>query len=146
MEPALSSTILKFSHFFPASLQAKIARISKSLMIRLVPLKTKYLYTFSKCTRPQGTLKMKKLQHQNTVMHNANICGFFLSYAPFFQSCWYFSFGDYRGSLHHLGDGVKRVGSTAGDSQLTFDSQSEFRIPEATLRLWGQWWGTKGQY
>ena len=46
MEPALSSTILKFLHFFPASLQAKTAGISKLLMIRLVPsfkLKTKYL-------------------------------------------------------------------------------------------------------
>ena len=47
MEPALSSTILKFPHFFPASLQAKTVGISKLLMIRLVPsfkLKTKYLY------------------------------------------------------------------------------------------------------
>ena len=47
MEPALSSTILKFPQFFPASLQAKIAEISKWLMIWLVPsfqLKTKYLF------------------------------------------------------------------------------------------------------
>ena len=47
MEPALSSTFLKFPHFFPASLQAKTAGISKKLMIRLVPsfrLKTKHLY------------------------------------------------------------------------------------------------------
>ena len=47
MVPALSSTVLKFPHFFPASLQAKTAGISKLLMIRLVPsfkLKTKYLY------------------------------------------------------------------------------------------------------
>ena len=36
MGPALSSTILKFLHFFPASLQAKTAVISKLLMIRLV--------------------------------------------------------------------------------------------------------------
>ena len=46
MEPAQSSTILKFLHFFPASLQAEWAEISKSLMIRLVPsfkLKTKHL-------------------------------------------------------------------------------------------------------
>ena len=47
MEPALSSTILKFLLFFLASMQAKTAGISKLLMIRLVPsfkLKTKYLY------------------------------------------------------------------------------------------------------
>ena len=47
MEPALSLTILKFPHFFPASLQAKTAGISKSLMIWLVPsfkLKTEHLY------------------------------------------------------------------------------------------------------
>jgi len=46
MEPALSSTILKFPHFFPASLQAKTAGISKWSMTRLVPSlkpKTKYL-------------------------------------------------------------------------------------------------------
>ena len=47
MELALSSTFLKSPHFFPASLQAKTAGISKLLMIRLIPsfkLKTKYLY------------------------------------------------------------------------------------------------------
>ena len=57
------------------------------------------------------------------------LCSFFL------QSCWNFAFGDHRGGLHHLGDGVKRVGSTAGDSQLTYDRQSEFWIPEAALRF-----------
>ena len=49
MELALSSTILKFPPFFPASLQAKEVGISKLLMIRLVPsfkLKTKYLYLY----------------------------------------------------------------------------------------------------
>ena len=77
------------------------------------------------------------------VLQNANICNSF----SFLQSCWYFAFGDYRGSLHHLCDaGVKRVGSTAGHSQLTYHRQSEFWIPEATLRFWGQWWSTKGQY
>ena len=47
MEPALSSTILKFPLFLPASWQEKSVGISKLLMIRLVPsfkLKTKYLY------------------------------------------------------------------------------------------------------
>ena len=47
MDQALSLAILKFLHFFPASLQAKTAGISKLLMIRLIPsfkLKTKYLY------------------------------------------------------------------------------------------------------
>ena len=47
MEPASSSSDLKFPHFFPASLQEKTAAISKLLMIRLVPsfkLKIKYLY------------------------------------------------------------------------------------------------------
>ena len=47
MEPALSSTVLKFPHFFPTSLQAKKAGFQNWLMIRLVPsfkLKTKYLY------------------------------------------------------------------------------------------------------
>ena len=33
-----------------------------------------------------------------------------------------------------------------GYSQLTYHRQSKFWIPEATLRFWGQWWSTKGQY
>jgi len=47
MEPALSSTNLRFPHFFPASLQAKTAGISNWLMMGLVPsfkLRTKHLY------------------------------------------------------------------------------------------------------
>ena len=49
MEPALSSTILKFPLFLPASLEEKSAGISKWWMIRPVPsfkLKTKHLYNF----------------------------------------------------------------------------------------------------
>ena len=47
MEPVLLSTILKFLHFFPTSLQAKTTGISKLLMIRMVPSfkqATKYIF------------------------------------------------------------------------------------------------------
>ena len=47
LDQSYHQPVLKFPHFFPASLPAKTAGISKLLMIRLVTyfkLKTKYLY------------------------------------------------------------------------------------------------------